>query len=94
MSWPVETLAMYATTLVLGAVLWAALVIAAAGKNAWGARVLLVVASAMAVGAQNYFFARYRAYLNPRAVLVGTSMMPSVGQLGSGSTAPASSARS
>ncbi len=34
----------------------------------------------MAVGAQVYFFGRYHAFMNPRAVLVGTSMMPSVGQ--------------
>ena len=37
-------------------------------------------AATMAVGAQLYFFGRYHAYMNPRAVLVGTSMMPSVGQ--------------
>jgi Sulfatase len=39
-----------------------------------------VAAAALAVGAQRYFFARYHAYMNPRAVLVGTSMLPSVGQ--------------
>ncbi len=39
-----------------------------------------MVAAALAVGAQRYFFARYHAYMNPRAVLVGTSMLPSVGQ--------------
>ena len=34
----------------------------------------------MALGAQFYFFGRYHAFMNPRAVVVGTSMMPSVGQ--------------
>jgi glucan phosphoethanolaminetransferase (alkaline phosphatase superfamily) len=34
----------------------------------------------MAVGAQLYYFGRYHAYMNPRAVLVGTSMLPSIGQ--------------
>ena len=53
---------------------------AASARRAWGSRALLVVAAALAVGAQRYFFARYHAYMNPRAVLVGTSMLPSVGQ--------------
>jgi glucan phosphoethanolaminetransferase (alkaline phosphatase superfamily) len=41
---------------------------------------MAVVAAGFTVGAQAYFFHRYGAYLNARAVLVGTSMMPSVGQ--------------
>src|SRR5271170_4998112 len=79
-AWPRATLLEYAATLLLGGVLWGALVQAAAGRRAWPARMLLVAAAAMAVGAQLYFFGRYHAYMNPRAVLVGTSMMPSVGQ--------------
>lgn len=79
-SWPRATIAAYAATAVLGGVLWVTLVIAAARPHAWLARVLLVAGATMAVGAQLYFFGRYHAFLNPRAVLVGTSMMPSVRQ--------------
>jgi glucan phosphoethanolaminetransferase (alkaline phosphatase superfamily) len=78
--WPAHSIAAYAGTLVLGVVLWAGLVHAASSRGAWGARVLLLGAATMAVGAQLYYFGRYHAYMNPRAVLVGTSMMPSVGQ--------------
>ena len=79
-SWPRFTLAAYAGTLALSITLWGALVAAASARRAWGSRTLLVVAAALAVGAQRYFFARYHAYMSPRAVLVGTSMLPSVGQ--------------
>ncbi|HEY3821560.1 MAG TPA: sulfatase-like hydrolase/transferase [Polyangiaceae bacterium] len=79
-AWPRLTTLAYAGTLVLGAVLWAALVQAAAARRAWPARLILGTTAALAVGAQLYFFGRYHAYLNPRAVLVGTAMMPSVGQ--------------
>ena len=79
-AWPGATTLAYVGTLVLGAVLWAALIQAAAARRAWPARVLLVTTASLAVGAQLYFFGRYHAYLNPRAVLVGTSMLPSVGQ--------------
>jgi glucan phosphoethanolaminetransferase (alkaline phosphatase superfamily) len=79
-AWPRPTLAAYAGTLALSVALWGALVAAASARRAWGARCLLVVAAALAIGAQRYFFARYHAYMNPRAVLVGTSMLPSVGQ--------------
>lgn len=41
---------------------------------------LLVAAAIFAVGAQAYTFDRYQAYLDHRAVLVGTSMMPSIKQ--------------
>ncbi|HTQ46314.1 MAG TPA: sulfatase-like hydrolase/transferase [Polyangiaceae bacterium] len=78
--WPRSTIAGYAATAVLGGVLWVALVVAAARPRAWLARVLLLAGATMAVGAQLYFFGRYHAFLNPRAVLVGTSMMPSVRQ--------------
>src|SRR5580704_10597283 len=79
-TWSAATLAEYVAALVLGGVLWAALLAASAQPRAWGARVLLALGSGLAVGAQIYFFERYHAYMNPRAVLVGTSMMPSVGQ--------------
>ncbi|HEY1693410.1 MAG TPA: sulfatase-like hydrolase/transferase [Polyangiaceae bacterium] len=79
-AWPRATVASYAATLLLSAVLWGALLQAAAVRRGWAARFLLVVCAAMAVGAQAYFFGRYHAYMNPRAVLVGTSMMPSIGQ--------------
>jgi hypothetical protein len=79
-AWPPGTTLAYVGTLVLGTVMWAGLVQAAAARNAWPARVLVVTAAALAVGAQLYFFGRYHAYLNPRAVLVGTAMLPSVGQ--------------
>lgn len=79
-AWPHAVLLSYALTLLLGAVLWAGLVAAAAAPRAWLARALLAVGATMAVGAQLYFFGRYHAFMNPRAVVVGTSMMPSVGQ--------------
>jgi hypothetical protein len=79
-TWSRTTLAEYVATLVLGGVLWAALLAASAPSRAWGARTLLALGAGLAVGAQIYFFGRYHAYMNPRAVLVGTSMMPSVGQ--------------
>ena len=79
-AWPRATLAVYVASLALGAVLWAGLVVAASAPRAWLARALLVASAAMAVGAQLYFFARYHAFMNPRAVVVGTSMLPSVGQ--------------
>jgi glucan phosphoethanolaminetransferase (alkaline phosphatase superfamily) len=79
-SWSRSTIAVYATTVVLGAVVWGSLVAAAAARQAWGARLLLILGSTFAIGAQLYFFARYHAYMNPRAVLVGTSLMPSVRQ--------------
>ena len=80
LAWPRATLAAYAGTLAISVTLWGALVAAASARRAWGSRALLVLTAALAVGAQRYFFARYHAYMNPRAVLVGTSMLPSVGQ--------------
>jgi glucan phosphoethanolaminetransferase (alkaline phosphatase superfamily) len=79
-AWPGATLARYVGTLVVGGVLWGALVAAASARGAWTARALLAIGAAVSVGAQLYFFGRYHAYMNPRAVLVGTSMMPSVSQ--------------
>lgn len=79
-SWPRGVTLVYAATLFLGGGMWAALAVAASAPRAWLARALLLVAATMAVGAQGYFFGRYHAFMNPRAVVVGTSMMPSVGQ--------------
>ncbi|MGH7294872.1 MAG: sulfatase-like hydrolase/transferase [Polyangiaceae bacterium] len=79
-AWSNATTVSYAGTLVLGALLWGGLVHAASARGAWTARLLLAATAAMAVGAQLYYFGRYHAYMNPRAVLVGTSMMPSIGQ--------------
>ncbi len=79
-SWSRVILVEYASTLLLSVTLWGALAAAASARRAWGSRALIVVTAALAVGAQRYFFLRYHAYMNPRAVLVGTSMLPSVGQ--------------
>jgi glucan phosphoethanolaminetransferase (alkaline phosphatase superfamily) len=79
-AWPRPILLAYLLTLLIGGVLWAALVAAASSPRAWLARGLLLATATMALGAQFYFFGRYHAFMNPRAVVVGTSMMPSVGQ--------------
>ena len=80
-AWPRATLGAYIGTVALSAMLWAALVAAAQLPGARGAcEPCSCRAAALAVGAQLYFFARYHAYMNPRAVLVGTSMLPSIGQ--------------
>jgi glucan phosphoethanolaminetransferase (alkaline phosphatase superfamily) len=78
--WPRAALAAYAATLVLSGLLWGSLLAASAAPRRRGARALLVLTAALAIGAQLYYFGRYHAYMNPRAVLVGTSMLPSVGQ--------------
>jgi glucan phosphoethanolaminetransferase (alkaline phosphatase superfamily) len=76
-------LTMYGVTLALSVALWASLgciAAARAGGEKWVGRLALVLLAIGAVGAQLYTFDRYQAYLNHRAVLVGTSMLPSVGQ--------------
>jgi glucan phosphoethanolaminetransferase (alkaline phosphatase superfamily) len=76
-------LAFYALAALVGMVFWAALLSLAtlrAGAGRWFARGALVALAVLAIGGQAYTFDLYRAYLNPRAVLVGTQMMPSVGQ--------------
>ncbi len=73
----------YALALAMSVALWTSLGCIAAkriGGARWIARVGLVVLAIGAVGAQLYTFDRYQAYLDHRAVLVGTSMLPSVGQ--------------
>lgn len=63
--------------------IWGGLLAAAArhrGFSRYPARVLVFAAGVLAFGAQLYTFDRYMAYMNHRAVLVGTQMMPSIGQ--------------
>jgi len=76
-------LGFYVVTIVLSLVLWGALLSIATRRAGFGrhvARLLLVALAVFAFGCQSYTFDRYQAYLNHRAVLVGTTMMPSVGQ--------------
>ena len=75
--------ALYVWWAILGAALWGALVYLAMARRTWlkwWARLLLIAGAALALGGQTYVFSRYGAYLDHRAALVGTSMMPSVGQ--------------
>lgn len=63
--------------------LWGGLLAAASrhrGFSRYPARAIALVAGVLAFGAQLYTFDRYMAYMNHRAVLVGTQMMPSIGQ--------------
>jgi glucan phosphoethanolaminetransferase (alkaline phosphatase superfamily) len=78
-----KELGMYVWWAVLGTALWAALVYVAMAQRTWvkwWARLVLLAGAALAIGGQSYVFSRYGAYLDHRAALVGTSMMPSVGQ--------------
>jgi hypothetical protein len=50
------------------------------GIARWPVRVVLVIGALLAIGGQVYTFDRYQAYMNHRAVLVGTSFLPSIGQ--------------
>ena len=73
----------YLQSLALSAALWAGISCVAAGRSGaarWLASAAIVVLAVLAVGGQLYTFDRYQAYLNHRAVLVGTAMLPSVGQ--------------
>lgn len=73
----------YIASCIVSAGLWAGLLGAAArrgGLRRHASHLLLVLVAIIAVGAQVYTFARYHAYMNHRAVLVGTSMLPSIGQ--------------
>lgn len=79
---PIE-LAFYVASAAVGVLLWTSLLAAATrtrGFGRWLVRALLVVCALLAVGGQLYTFARYGAYMNHRAVLVGTSFLPSIGQ--------------
>lgn len=62
---------------------WGALVYVAIQRKTklrWLALALLLGGAIFAVGGQAYTFERYRAYINHRAVLVGTSFLPSIRQ--------------
>ena len=73
----------YVGSCAVGLVIWSSLVGVATrtrGIARWPVRVLLAVAALLLVGSQIYTFERYQAYVNHRAVLVGTSFLPSIGQ--------------
>src|SRR5207253_4709678 len=73
----------YVEAMAMSVLFWGALSAAAArrtGGGRWVARGLLLALAMLAVGGELYTFDRYQAYLNSQAVLVGTSMLPSVGQ--------------
>ena len=73
----------YLGSLLVGLVLWSSLLAVATrarGVARWPVRVLLVLGALLLVGSQIYTFQRYQAYVNHRAVLVGTSFLPSIGQ--------------
>jgi glucan phosphoethanolaminetransferase (alkaline phosphatase superfamily) len=76
-------LSFYALSGVVGVLLWVSLYSVAArtrGPARWIARAVIVVGALLAVGGQLYTYDRYQAYVNHRAVLVGTSFLPSIGQ--------------
>jgi glucan phosphoethanolaminetransferase (alkaline phosphatase superfamily) len=76
-------LTFYLLSFLLSLAFWGSVAIVAASRKTpsrWLARALLVFGAVFAFGAQVYTYDRYQAYLDHRAVLVGTQMMPSVGQ--------------
>jgi glucan phosphoethanolaminetransferase (alkaline phosphatase superfamily) len=76
-------IAFYFASGALGVVIWSCLLAAATrtrGPGRWAVRFVIVLAALLAVGSQIYTFSRYGAYMNHRAVLVGTSFLPSIGQ--------------
>lgn len=78
-----DDLGFYVLSAGLVAAVWVALGVAAGrprGRSRHVAHGALVVVALLAVAGQLYTYDRYQAYLNHRAVLVGTSMLPSVGQ--------------
>jgi glucan phosphoethanolaminetransferase (alkaline phosphatase superfamily) len=74
----------YGASVVASLLLWGGLVVAIAQMRSGTRRAILAVASmavaSLLVGNQLYAFQRYHAYLDAKAVLVGTSMLPSVTQ--------------
>ena len=66
-----------------GSIMWGAVLhLALQYRTRWrfAALAAALLGAIFAVGAQAYTFDRYQAYLDHRAVLVGTSMLPSIGQ--------------
>jgi hypothetical protein len=83
MNWEAASRWTYFATTFVTFLLWGALcriVAHAPGMSRWLAYALLVMGAGLAWGGQNYLFGRFHCYVNERAVLVGASMMPSVGQ--------------
>jgi glucan phosphoethanolaminetransferase (alkaline phosphatase superfamily) len=73
----------YFGSAVLGVILWTTLTAIATrvrGVARWPVRVVMFAVALLAVGGQIYTYGRYGAYVNHRAVLVGTSFLPSIGQ--------------
>jgi glucan phosphoethanolaminetransferase (alkaline phosphatase superfamily) len=73
----------YLLSALASAALWSALIVVAASRRGMLRVVAFAVLAAIALfalGAQSYTFARYAAYMDHQAVLVGTSMLPSIGQ--------------
>jgi glucan phosphoethanolaminetransferase (alkaline phosphatase superfamily) len=76
-------LAFYVASSIFGALLWGALVVVAArrrGRSRWLALALTAAAAVIAIGCQAYTFERYAVYMDHQAVMVGTSMLPSIWQ--------------
>ncbi len=83
LSFETGDLLFYIGSVLVGLVLWTSLLAVATrarGLARWPVRVLLVACALLLVGSQIYTFERYQAYVNHRAVLVGTSFLPSIGQ--------------
>lgn len=78
-----DELAFYFFSAAVGVILWSSLLFAASrvrGPGRWTVRIILGICALLAVGSQLYTYARYGAYMNHRAVLVGTTFLPSIGQ--------------
>lgn len=73
----------YAACALASALFWAALVGIVArtrGPNRLAAFFVTMALAGVLVGGQLYTFSRYHSYVTPQAALVGTTMLPSVGQ--------------
>jgi glucan phosphoethanolaminetransferase (alkaline phosphatase superfamily) len=71
----------YLGSVLLSAALWGGLLMWATSRKRFGLALgLLGLASVVLIGNQMYAFQRFRAYLDGRAALLGTTMLPSVKQ--------------
>lgn len=73
----------YLLSAAVSVVIWTSLYAVASrtrGAARWSVRVVLALVALLAIGGQLYTYGRYAAYVNHRAVLVGTSFLPSVKQ--------------
>ncbi len=78
-----EDFVFYGLSGLVGVALWSMLIAASSrrrGLARWPLRFAITLLAILAVGGQLYTFERYGAYMNHRAVLVGTSFLPSIGQ--------------